>query len=405
MKKNLMVIAIVIVIVFLSFVSSWIYLAKKYPTTSPLKSGLYKLERLIKPHAKMEREALGFLAYWRLDEIDQQRLDLLTEVNYFGLNLDGSGEIIKETNGETDPGWREWNTQKMQDLIAKTQIMGGKFSITVISQNNDNIKSILDSKDNQERLISNILAEINSKKLNGINIDFEYLGEPSAEYKQKFTNFSKLLNEKIKTDSPNTKIMVSVMPRAVRDPDLFDFQKISPLYDKFIVMSYEYAGAGSDIATATAPVKGFKENKFYFDITATYDDYLKVIPKEKIIMGVPYYGWEWAVEEGRQIQSKTLPSADPASYAAVMSYARSKESADLRQNQCSFDEYAQQPWCFFANPKTGADHQVWFENEKSIGIKYDFANKEDLSGVAIWVLGYDTDHKELWHLMKEKFAK
>lgn len=415
MQKKTLIIVIVIVIILMFFAVSWLYLATNYPTASPLKSGLYKLEGLIKPHADMKKETLGFLAYWRLEEIDNQRLDLLTEVNYFGLYIDGKGNIIKEVNGETDPGWREWQSQVVKNLIAKTQIFGSDFSISIISQNNDNIESLLDSKDSQERLIANILSEIKSRKLDGVNIDFEYLGEPDKEYREKFTDFSKLLKTKLNEEAPKTKLMLSIMPRSARpltpessdggrarDPDLFDFKELSPIYDRFIGMSYDYSGISSDIATATAPMTGFSEGKFYFDITTTYEDYLHVIPKEKILMGLPYYGWEWAVEEGREIQSPTL--TDDARYAAVMSYGRAKESVELKDNQCYFDEYAMQPWCFYKNSETGSDHQVWFENERSIGIKYDFANEKNLGGVAIWILGYDAEYHDLWNLMKEKFT-
>jgi spore germination protein YaaH len=403
MKNITKVIVIVIVIVTVLLFASWIYLARIYPTTSPLKSGVYKMESLIKPHAKMKKKTFGFLAYWRLDEISEQRLDLLTEVNYFGLNIDGEGNIIKEVNGETDPGWREWNNQNVQDLIARTQIMGGNFSVTIISQNNDNINSILDNSKVQENLISNIVSEVSSRKLDGVNIDFEYLGEPDEEYKEKFTEFSNALKKKLVAQSPNAKLYLSIMPRSARDPDLFEFKELANIYDEFIGMSYDYSGISSDIATATAPLTGFDENKYFFDITTTYNDFLKTIPSNKILMGVPYYGWEWAVEEGRQIQSKTL--TDDNSYAAVMSYERAKSSLYLKENQCQFDEYALQPWCFYKNMETGADHQVWFENEQSISAKYNFAIEKDLSGVAIWILGYDAGQPELWNLMGEKFAE
>lgn len=398
MKKLIILLLILIILTSIAL----FYLMRRYPTSSPLKSGLYKLESLIKPHEDMQKETLGFLAYWRLDEIENQRLDLLTEVNYFGLNIDGDGNIIKAVRGETDPGWREWNNPKILDLITKTQIMGGKFSITIISQNNDNIKHLLDNKKAQKKLINNILIEVKDKKLDGVNIDFEYLGEPDEEYRLKFTDFSKLLNESIDKEAPSTKLNLSIMPRAVRDTDLFDFKELSPIYDKFIGMSYDYSGISSDIATATAPLTGFEENKFYFDITTTYKDYLKFIPRDKILMGIPYYGWEWAVEEGRQIQSPTLTGPD--AYAAVISYSRANESRELKDNQCYFDEFAYQPWCFYKNSETGNDHQVWFENEQSIAAKYDFVNKNNLAGVAIWVLGYDTSHPDLWDLMKKKFA-
>lgn len=395
---------IAVVLIILSLALSWFYLSATYSNTSPLKSSVYFLEHLFKPHAKMQKVTYGFLPYWQVRAVDNIRLDLLTDIDYFGLVANDEGDFVKVTNGQTDPGYREWESQEVKDLITRTQIMGGRFSVTIVSQNNDTIETILDDSSTQEKLIANILNEVKIRKLDGVNIDFEYLGEPDVEYQQKFTDFSKKLSSILRRESPQVKLSLSIMPRSARDNDLFDFPKLAPLYENFIGMSYDYSGISSEIATATAPMNGYKENKFFFDVSTTYEDYLKVIPKEKIIMGVPHYGWDWAVENGRTIQSPTLLGDHPDNYSAVISYGRARENKDLKKSQCEFDDYALQPWCWYIDPKTKVEHQVWYEDNKSIGIKYDFANKQDLSGIAIWVLGYDKDYPDLWDLMKEKFS-
>ena len=125
MKKFVGIVLILIIIT----IASWFYLANTYPTTSPLKSSIYFLEHLAKPHAKMEREVYGFLPYWQINSTKNLRLEVLTEINYFGLVVNNEGDFIKVVNNQTDPGFREWNSQTIKDLIAKTQIMGGKFSV------------------------------------------------------------------------------------------------------------------------------------------------------------------------------------------------------------------------------------------------------------------------------------
>jgi spore germination protein len=352
----------------------------------------------------MQKETLGFLPYWRIDNSKYTRLDLITEINYFGLFVNGDGDFVKVVNGETNPGKREWDSQEVLDLITKSHIYDTKFTLSVICQDNDDIESILDNDSAQQRLISNIVKEINSRNLDGINIDFEYLGSPDPQYKQKFTNFSKKLNSELKKQNPKPLLEISVMPRSARNEDIIDFEKIAPLYDYIIGMSYDFYGSSPEIAGPIAPMTGFKENKYFFDVTTMYEDLEKYIPKEKIVMGVPHYGWDFAVTDGKTIQSTTLPSTDPDSYAAVISYARAKEFKYFKKNQCQFDDYAKEPWCWYTDKKTGVDHQVWFQDNKSIGIKYDFANTRDFRGIAIWTLGYDKDYPDLWDLMKEKFS-
>ncbi len=386
-------------------ISLWYYLAYSYPTSMPYKTALYFLKSPFTPHAKLTKEILGFMPYWRTDDMKYYHLDLLSEINYFALTVDKDGQFIKVIRGETNPGWLGWNKEAVKDLITKSHIYGTRFSLTIQSQKNSVIENILDSKFAQETLIKNITEQVATRHLDGVIIDFEYTGKVSYDYKESFTDFSRSLASEIHKINPNTKLSLAIMPLAAREKDLFDFPALAPLYDRFIGMSYDYYGIGSDIAGPIAPMKGFSENKYFFDVTTTYADYLKFIPKNKIVMGVPYYGWDWAVEDGKTIQSKTFPSDDPKNYAAVISYARTRESKDLKKNQCTWDEYALETWCWYTDPKTKTDHQVWLEDNKSIETRFNFARSNNFSGIAIWVLGYDKDYPDLWNMLQAKFSK
>ena len=48
---------------------------------------------------------------------------------------------------------------------------------------------------------------------------------------------------------------------------------------------------------------------------------------------------------------------------------------------------------------------VFIEDEKSLGLKYDFAKDKQLAGVGIWALGFDDGKKELWTLLEDKFGQ
>lgn len=399
MKKSLPVILFLI-----TSAAFWLTLKTLYPTITPLESAGYFFERLLNPPIGLKKEVIGFLPYWRIEDIKHIRLSHLSEVNYFSLSVGADGHIVTVVGNETDPGYREWNNPEIKNLIAKSKIFGTKFSVTIACQDNEIIKAILANPDSQQNLITDISEQIKQRRLDGVNIDFEYLGEPDDEQRRQFTEFSKLLSENLKREFPELTLSLSIMPRAARDKDLFIFDSLVPYYDRFIGMSYDYYGAGSDIAGPGAPMKGFKDNKYFFDVETTYEDYLKVIPKHKIIMGIPHYGWDWAVEKGKTINSKTLPDSDENSYAAVMSYTRMKTDNNLKTNQCKWDDYALATWCWYTDDKK-VDHQVWLEDERSIGIKYEYAKKQDFAGAAIWVLGYDKNHPDLWNKIKSIFTR
>lgn len=380
------------------------YLSKTYPTVSPFITDQYFIESLIYPHKKLDKHVMGFLPYWRLDDLQYIRPQLLSEINYFSLTAGSDGHIVKVVNGETDPGWNAWQSDEVKNFMIRSQIIGADFSVTIAALDNNLITNILDSDKAQQNLIDDVIVEIKERKLKGINIDFEYFGEPDAEYRTAFTQFSKQLKTTIDKEAPGTELSLSIMPLAARQEDLFEFTELASVYDRFIGMSYEYYGSSADISGPVAPMKGFKEGTYFFDVETTYEDYIAVLPKEKIVMGVPYYGWERAVLEAKTKNSLTYAADNENNYSAVISYARGRESGDIKKNQCQWDELAQETWCWFTDKTSGAARQVWLADNKSVDIRLSYAKQQNLGGIAIWTLGYDKQYSDLWDIVSEKFA-
>lgn len=388
----------------LIFLGIFAYLYFKYPTTSPLTALSYFYYAKTSPHAGLNKQVIAFLPYWRMDDTKYTRFDLLSEIIFFSLSADENGQIVKVSGQETAPGWRWWNSRVVKDLIAKAQISGGKFSLTLDVQKNSHIRSILDSKNAQDNLINALTGEVASRHLDGINIDFEYIGDPGDEYRQKFVDFSRQLSAALHEKQPQIELSLDLLPTQGRDKSLFDLGGLNSVYDRFIVMSYDYYGSNSETAGPIAPMNGFAKEKYFFDVATTYQDYLKYLPKEKLIMGVPYYGWDWPVEDGAKPLSKTLEPNDANGYAAVMSYGRMRENPDLKPTQCQWEALAQETWCWYKDQQTQKDHQVWFEDNRSIAAKFDFSRDQKLSGIAIWTLGYDKGYPDLWNLISDKFT-
>lgn len=389
-----------LLIVFLYF-----FLSLAYPTLHPLKTmGLY-VERIIHPHEDLKSEVVGFLPYWQFDQIKNIQLQKLSEINYFSLTVLDDGHIAKVIDGETDPGWKSWEKESLQNLLISARILGTKTSVTIAALTNETIGPLLENDVNQNNLIQDIVSVVKKSKLDRVNIDVEYSGDPPLGYAQAFTSFSKKLKNELEKESLKTELSLSLMPLSARTASLYEFKELKNIYDHFIGMSYEYYSAGSDIAGPTAPMKGFREKQYFFDVYTTYEDFQKVLPKNKIIMGVPYYGREWAVMKGDEKNSLTFPLDHPDSYAAVISYARARENKELKKNQCSWDELAAETWCWFNDSQSGIDRQLWIADNRSITTRFEYAKKQQLSGVAIWTLGYDKEYMDLWNSISSIFGK
>lgn len=395
-----------------------LYLYFTYPTTSPLVSGQYIFSNLGRSHAQMEKQIVGFLPYWNLDNSKYLKFDLLSEVFFFSLSADENGQIIKIVNNETNPGWRWWKAPVIRNLIAKTQITGGKFGLTIAMQKNKTLESFLNNPQAQQTLINNLIQIVQSDKINGLNIDFEYDGKPDDKYRDKFTNFAKELTSTFKAQSLKTELSIDFFPLSIEKPRLFDVASLAPLFDKVIVMSYDYYSGSSELAGPVAPMGGYiaspsasldesrraSQKSYFFDVNTTYNDYLKVVPKEKLVMGVPYYGWDYPVEDNTTPLSKVLPPNDQNGYPEVISYGRARTNTDLKAENCQWDDIAKATWCAYTNSEN-IQREVWLEDNKSIGIKFDFAKTNNLGGIAIWTLGYDRNYPDLWNLIKNNFTK
>lgn len=403
--KNKIFITLIVILIIISCIFEFLYY--KYPTTSPFNSVYYYFLTITNPHVKMGKESIGFLTYWRSEDSDLKQIqsNLLSEIIYFSLSIDKDGNIIKVVNNETDPGWLKWQNSKIKDLIAKTQIMGGRFSLSVSMLKNSTLESFLNNKRAQDNLILEIKEQIAKNKLDGINLDFEYAGSPSADLKNKFTYFVKNFSANLKHEYPKIKLSIDVFPLAIRKERLIEIPKIKPYFDKIIIMGYDFYGTYSDVAGPIAPMRGYNEKKYIFDIENTYNDFSKYIKQDKLILGIPYYGYDWPVENETEFMSKTLEQNDENGYVETLSYSRMRKDKKFNSKiNCKWDELAKEPWCWYLD-KNKIARQAWFENNKSIEIKFDFVNSKDLGGVALWTLGYDRDFIDLWDMLKIKYGQ
>jgi spore germination protein YaaH len=375
-----------------------LYLHQRYPTASPIVSAGYLIRDAGRTHARLNHQVVGFLPYWRLDDSRYMRQELLSEVIYFSLTADESGQLVKAANGGAEPGWRWWTSSVVRNEVAATQIAGDKFLLSVAMQNPRKIAQFLSIGGAQQTLIDNLLAQVHDNRLDGINLDVELDGAATADQRAAFTAFAGKLSAAFRRGAPGAVLSIDLPPRAARDQGLYDVPALAPLFDQVVVMSYDYYAATSDVAGPVAPMSGFAGRQYFFDVTTTYADYAKDVPKDKLLMGVPYYGYDWPVKDDSTSTSPTTGQA------AIMSYSRMKSDADLKPAGCHWDDVAQETWCAYTDPESGTPRIAWLEDQRSVAAKYDFARQQGLAGVAIWTLGYDGAYPDLWNLIKADFA-
>lgn len=97
---------------------------------------------------------------------------------------------------------------------------------------------------------------------------------------------------------------------------------------------------------------------------------VSVIPKSKIVMGVPFYGYDW-------------PSTGSASEVTGV---RARELLQTHQLTPQWDDKAQSFWFTYKDANDGP-RTVYYEHERTFRARLELARKTGIAGIAIWRLG------------------
>ncbi len=328
---------------------------------------------------KQEKIVYGFLPYWEVSEFNQGQLGDLTDISYFGITLNDDSTI--ETG---DTYFNTWQTNTtLKKIFNEAKIKGVRTGITVINHSDEQIKKFLTCKECQKKAIYNIIKLVKEANLDDLGINFEMAGNATQEEQRQFSEFVHYMNTNLKKALPNATLTVTMSPQVIYGKRLVEPTKIARTCDRLFLMAYDFHVKNPAGASAIAPM-GENKRTSNFTIRKILWELLKTIPPQKIILGIPYYGY---VKDEASKSGKTL------------TYAGLKEKYGALLMQSQWDSQAQTPFIKIENTT------VYFENEKSLLEKYKLQEELHLAGVGIWALGYDGQNTELWKLMRNYAEK
>ena len=216
----------------------------------------------------------------------------------------------------------------------------------------------------QDVLLDNVLQVLRSKNYYGLDIDFEYVYPSDREA---YNSFLRKASGVIK--SAGFSISSALAPKLSAEQQgtqytAHDYPVHGRYMDRTIIMTYEW-GFTYGPPMAVAPVNAVRK---------VLDYAVTAIPRDKILMGVPNYGYDW-----------TLPY-QKGTAAVVVSNVGAVELAYRMHAAIRYDQAAQAPY-FTYYDNNGAQHIVWFEDARSIRAKLLLPAEYRLGGVSYWTIG------------------
>ncbi len=359
---------------------------KKYPSTrfDINGKGIIPLQHFKKANG-LSKIVFGFMPDWEYTggANADMHYDLLTHIAVFAFVTSSSGSIVKKPNLWP---WTDVinaaHTKGAKVIMAVTNF-GGSEKASAVAHN------LVTDAGARDNLFKNIKNTITTYQLDGVNIDFEAMN--SADRGSLLNQFMSELTNYIHTNLPGKE--VSFDGPAVNWGG-WDMNGLAQSVDYIFIMGYDYYGKWSKNSGPVAPLTNTNGGHCVeYDMVHTYSLPLKNYP-QKLILGVPYYGKHWETATGN-------------AYATVTNYVstpRYRDAAVSAPNHGGFlwDNVSNTTW--YKYQTSGTWHQVWIDNDKSLGKKYDYALSQNIAGVGIWALNYDGSRQELWELIRTKFG-
>lgn len=307
----------------------------------------------------IERRIAAHFSYTQLrtPAVDQAAISdnapYLSYIALFETHFNWNGDLSPmDDNAGVLAAWRG----RVTPVLTVTNLTESGFNSALVQR-------VLNTPDVQAVLIDNIISRATSRGYGGVNIDFEGV---LASDRDAFVSFLQALKNRAEPAGLNLSIAV---PAKTNDtvPWVrgYDYAAIGDVVDQFFIMAYDWHHAGSEPG-ATAPIA---------DVMATVRYAAGLMDRNKIIMGTPFYGYDWVIPYSSQTPGRAITNQ------AAVNLAMSE------QVPIYFSE-ADQAAYFYYTDDSGRNHVVWFEDTRSLFAKTRIVYNERLGGIGTWQLNF-----------------
>lgn len=231
----------------------------------------------------------------------------------------------------------------------------------------------LSNTDKREKIIRQMLAFVSIYNLDGINIDFESIAEEDGEY---YLQFIREITPLLKQQGVTVSVDRYVPSAWTRH---YNMEEVGKIVDYVIVMAY-------DEHWGTSPESGSTASLGW--VRTSIENTVAEIPKEKLIMGIPFYTRLW---EEKEVDGQLSVSSK--------AYGMQDAYDNLIENKAEiiFDEETGQNYGQYE--KDGALYKIWLEDDQSVEERMKILQEFDLAGSAGWKRGLEKE--SVWEIINK----
>lgn len=257
-------------------------------------------------------------------------------------------------------------------MLSVSNISGSGFDTQLIGK-------ILNNKSTQNTLIDNIIKTMNNKGFRGVIVDFERIPPKDRE------NYNNFLRELVRrAHASNYLVGTALAPKTSAEQsgpwyEAHDYEAHGKIVDFVILMTYEWGWSGGP-PRAVAPIN---------EVSKVLNYAVSVIPSNKILMGIPFYGYDWK-----------LPFVPGGKFAEAIGNQEAVIRAGKYGANIKYDNISKSPFYNYID-ENGIRHVVWFEDSRSMMAKFNLVKQYGLRGVSYWALG--KPFPQNWALLNSMF--
>lgn len=303
-----------------------------------------------------ERESV-FVPYWTVGgEIsgDEDRYI------YFGVS-----PTINGINRNED-GFR-----RMQTFTENVE-QGVTTLLTLRMLSQDTNFEILEDPDAQERVIDDTISVAKANGFDGIVLDLELKALPFDSVVDQINGFVSRFYKASKAEGMT--FAVATYGDTFYRIRPFDVKTLGENSDEIMIMAYDFHKSGGNPGP-NFPLSG--KDEYGYDYYEMMDDYLAVVPSEKLTVIFGMFGYNWTVDE------KNSPVTNAVSLSFLQGQSRYLQNCNFTDCRSFRDERSGEMTVTYVDNEKNR-RIVWFEDEESVERKKELLRERGINSFSYW---------------------